>query len=51
MKSNSEWQLIDWEGVTGDSRTSSHGDPGFTFVGPYVSSMSLTVDADSKTRA
>ena len=48
MKLNGEWQLIDWEGVSGDSKNViSKGDPGFTFVGPYISSLTLTLDSDA----
>jgi hypothetical protein len=48
MKLNGDWQLVDWEGVSGDSKgVIAKGDPGFTFVGPYVSSLSFTVDSDA----
>lgn len=51
MKLNGEWQLIDWEGLSGDTKdVISKGDPGFTFVGPYVASLTCTIEADSKTQ-
>lgn len=51
MKLNGDWQLIDWEAAQGDSKgVLTAGDPGFTFVGPYIASLTCSVSADSKTQ-